>query len=92
MSVLLVIERSKAGAQLSAMVWTAGDDDPRLLESRHFRGEGALKVWLAGIVTRYGRSNIRVSCPESLEADDRLTVLLEESVGPIVPGVGPSEA
>lgn len=91
MSVLLVIERSKAGA-LSAMVWTTGDDDPRLLESRKFRGEGALKVWLAGIVTRYGRGNIRVSCPESLEADDRLTGLLEESVGPIVPGVGSSQA
>ena len=52
----------------------------------------AFKVWLAGIVTRYGRSNIRVSCPASLEADDRLTVLLEESVGPIVPSVGPSQA
>jgi hypothetical protein len=91
MSVLLVIERSKAGAQLWAMVWTAGDDDPRLLESRKFRGEGAFKVWLAGIVTRYGRSNIRVTCPESLEADDRLTVLLEESFGPIPPSARPSE-
>ncbi len=74
------------------MVWTAGDDDLRLLESRKFRGEGALKVWLAGIVTRYGRSNIRVSCPASLEADDWLTVLLEESIGPIAPSVGPSQA
>ncbi|HEU0106991.1 MAG TPA: hypothetical protein VFT38_12515 [Vicinamibacteria bacterium] len=91
MSVLLVIERSKAGALLSAMLWTTGDDDPRLLESRKFRGEGALKVWLAGIVTRYGRSNIRVNCPESLEGDDKLTVLLEESVGPIGPSVRPSE-
>ena len=92
MVVLLVVERSKAGAQLSAMVWTAGDDDPRLLESREFRGEGALKVWLAGIVTRYGRDNIRVNWTESLGADDRLSVLLEESVGPIAPGAGPSQA
>jgi hypothetical protein len=92
MSVLLVVERSKAGAQLSAMVWTTGDDDPRLIESKKFRGEGALKVWLAGIVTRYGRSNIRVNWTESLGADDRLTVLLEESVGPVAPGAGPSQA
>ncbi len=49
-------------------------------------------MWLAGIVTRYGRSNIRVSCPASLEADDWLTVLLEESIGPIAPSVGPSQA
>jgi hypothetical protein len=91
MVVLLVVERSNAGAQLSAMVWTAGDD-PRLLESREFRGEGALKVWLAGIVTRYGRDNIRVNWTASLGADDRLTVLLEESVGPVAPGTGPSQA
>jgi hypothetical protein len=88
MVVLLVVERSKAGAQLSAMVWTAIDDDPRLLESKQFKGEAALKVWLAGIVTRYGRNNFRVNWTEALGADDRLTVLLEESVGPIGP-IGP---
>ena len=48
-------------------------------------------MWLAGIVTRYGRSNIRVNWTESLGADDRLTVLLEESVGPIAPSPAMSD-
>ncbi len=37
------------------MVWNATDDDPRLLESKQFKGEAALGLWLAGIATRYGR-------------------------------------
>jgi hypothetical protein len=82
MTVLLVVERSKPGSRISAMVWTAIDDDPHLLESKQFRGEAAFKIWLAGIATRYGPSNIRVNWTDSLRADDRLTTLLNECVQP----------
>jgi len=49
MRVFLVIDRSKTAPGIWALLWTAGDDDPRLLESKHFLGEAALQVWLAGI-------------------------------------------
>ena len=81
MSVLLVVDRAEGGAGIWAMVWTTEEADPRLLESRHFRGEAALKVWLAGIAIKYGRGNIQVNWSDALKADERLTVLLEESVG-----------
>jgi hypothetical protein len=80
MQVLLVIDRTKSGAEIWALVWTAAAGDPRLLESKQFRGEGALKVWLAGITTRYGRSNIVVSWTDSLKSDDRLATVVRESV------------
>jgi hypothetical protein len=81
MVVLLVVDRAKAGSGIWAMVWTTQDDDPRLLESKQFKGEAALKVWLGGIATRYGRSNIQVNWTDSLRADDRLAVVLKECVG-----------
>jgi hypothetical protein len=81
MEVLLVIDRPNTGIGISAMVWTAGDDDPRLLESKKFKGEAAFKVWLGGIATRYGRSNITVKWTDSLNADERLARVLDETVG-----------
>jgi hypothetical protein len=67
------------------MVWTTQDDDPRLLESKHFRGEAALKVWLAGITTKYGPSNITVDWSDSLKADVRLASAVKELVDPARP-------
>jgi hypothetical protein len=66
MVILLVLDRAKRTAGIGAMVWTAIDDDPRLLESKQFKGEAALKVWLAGIGVRYGRENIRVNWTDAL--------------------------
>jgi hypothetical protein len=63
------------------MVWTAAADDPRLLESKQFKGEAALGVWLAGIVTRYGRGNIRVNWTDALRADARLAAVVQELLG-----------
>lgn len=80
MSVLLVVDRAKDGPRIWAMVWTSADDDPRLLESKHFLGMAALQVWLAGIVTRYGRSNITVDWTASLKSDDRLATAVRECV------------
>ena len=85
MIVLLVVDRAQATSGFWAMVWTAIDDDPRLLESKHFRGEAALKVWLAGIGARYGRENIRVNWTDILRTDDRLADVLKDSVGAIAP-------
>jgi hypothetical protein len=51
----------------------------------HFKGESALKVWLAGIGVRYGRENIRVNWTDDLRGDDRLAVVLKDSVGVIAP-------
>lgn len=83
MTVLLVIDRSKTPSEgIWALVWTSENDDPRLLESKQFKGEAALQVWLAGIVTRYGRSNITVNWTDSLRADDRLAKVVKESVDP----------
>jgi hypothetical protein len=85
MVILLVLDRAKTSSGIWAMVWTAIDDDPRLLESKQFKGEAALKVWLAGIGARYGRENIRVKWTDALRTDDRLAVVLKDSVGAIAP-------
>jgi len=81
MKVLLVVDRDKRTDRISVLAWTAEDDDPRLLESRQFMGEAALKVWLAGIATRYGRSNIRLNWTEALRGDARLAMTLEDTMG-----------
>jgi len=85
MNVLLVVDRDTLSETISVMAWTAEEEDPRLLESRQFRGEAALKVWLAGIATRYGRSRIHLSWTEALRADARLAMVLEDTVGAIAP-------
>ena len=85
MSVLLVVDRDTLGERISVMAWTAEEADPRLLESRQFRGEAALKVWLAGIATRYGRRNIRLNWTEALRADGRLAMVLKDTMGAIAP-------
>jgi hypothetical protein len=80
MTVLLVVDRANTGTGIWGMIWTSEDHDPRLLESKHFLGEGALKVWLAGISTRYGRSNITFQCTDSVNADDHLAAVIRESL------------
>jgi hypothetical protein len=85
MTVLLVLDRAQSTPGIWAMVWTAIDDDPRLLESKQFKGEAALKVWLAGVGTRFGRENIRVNWTDVLRSDDRLVEVLKDSVGVVVP-------
>ena len=47
MNVLLIVDRDTRSKGIWVMAWTAEEDDPRLLESRQFMGEAALKVWLA---------------------------------------------
>lgn len=81
MNVLLVVGRDKLTHLISVMAWTAEKEDPRLLESRQFMGEAALKVWLAGITTRYGRSNIQLNWTEALRGDARLAMTLEDTMG-----------
>ena len=85
MNVLLVVDRDTLGESISVMAWTAEENDPRLLEARQFRGEAALKVWLAGIATRYGRSNIHLNWTEALRADERLAMVLKDTMGAIAP-------
>jgi len=58
---------------------------PRLLESKHFLGGAALKVWLAGMGARYGRENIRVNWIDVLRTDENLTEALRDSVGAVAP-------
>jgi hypothetical protein len=77
--VLLTVERLNTATGIWAMVWTRQDDDPRLLESKQFKGPAALKVWLAGIVTRYGRSNITVNWTAALRTDERVSAALRET-------------
>jgi len=78
MRILLVVDRARAGPGIWALVWTSADDDPKLLDSKHFLGEAALKVWLAGIATRYGRTNIIVDWTPALQSDDRLAAAVRE--------------
>lgn len=78
MRVTLVVNRGQDDSGISAMVWTAGEDDPKLLESKRFVGDAALKVWLSGIATRYGPSNITVDWNTSLTSDDVLTATVRE--------------
>lgn len=85
MNVLLVVDRDKRTERISVMAWTAEREDPRLLESRQFMGEAALKVWLAGIATRYGRSNIQLNWTEALLADEPLALALKDTTGVITP-------
>ena len=85
MNVLLAVDRDTRGESISVMAWTAEEEDPGLLESRQFKGEAALKVWLAGITTRYGRSNIHLNWTEALRADTRLAIVLEDTMGAIAP-------
>ena len=80
MRVLLVIDRAKDGPGIWAMAWTSDDNDPRLLDSKHFLGPAALQVWLAGIATRYGRSNITVDWTTSLKSDDQLAAAVRASL------------
>jgi hypothetical protein len=82
MTVLLVVDRGAEDSRISAMVWTAREDDPRLLESKRFKGEAAFKVWLVGITTRYGPINIQWQWSDSLESDERLAVLIRETIDP----------
>jgi hypothetical protein len=86
--VLLVIDRSSDPAGICAMVWTSDGKDPQLLESRTFQGEAALQVWLAGLGTKYGRSNIQVQWTDVLLADDRLAAALEASIDARRPEAG----
>ena len=85
MSVLLVVDRDRLSEGIWVMTWTAQDEDPRLLESRQFVGEAALKVWLAGIATRYGPRNIHLNWTEALRGDARLTTVLKDTMGAIAP-------
>jgi hypothetical protein len=85
MNVLLIVDRDNMNEGVWVMAWTAENDDPRLLESRQFMGEAALKVWLAGIATRYGRSNIHLNWTEALRGDARLTTVLKDTMGAIAP-------
>jgi hypothetical protein len=85
MNVLLVVDRDKLTGRISVMAWTAEEEDPRLLESRQFIGEAALKVWLAGIATRYGRGNIHLNWTEALLADEPLSLALKDTTGVITP-------
>ena len=80
MSVLLVVDRATDGS-IGAMVWTSAEGDPKLLESRHFLGEAALTVWLSGIATRYGRSNLTIDWT-SLDSDARLAAAVRSCIGP----------
>jgi len=80
MSVLLVVDRASDG-RIGALVWTSAEGDPKLLESRHFQGEAALTVWLSGIATRYGRSNVTIDWT-SLGDDDRLTAAVRSCLEP----------
>ena len=80
MSVLLVVDRATDGS-IGAMVWTSAEGDPKLLESRHFLGEAALTVWLSGIATRYGRSNLTIDWT-SLGSDTRLAAAVRSCIGP----------
>ena len=84
MSVLLAIDRSKDRPGIWALLWTTLDNDPKLLESRHFLGEAALQVWLAGIATRFGPSNITVDWTPTLTADVRLAAAVRQCVEPSV--------
>lgn len=79
MKVLLVVEREKSGGRISAMVWAGEAADPELVETKAFLGDAALKVWLAGIATRYGASNIAVDWT-TLGSDERLTTAVREFV------------
>jgi hypothetical protein len=85
MNVLVVVDRDKLTGRISVMAWTAEKDDPRLLESRQFMGEAALKVWLAGIATRYGRGNVHLNWTEALLADEPLALALKHTTGVITP-------
>ena len=79
MKVLLVVEREETGGRISAMVWAAAAADPGLIETKAFLGDAALRVWLAGIATRYGASNITVDWT-ALSSDERLTAAVRECV------------
>jgi hypothetical protein len=85
MNVLLVVDRDKLTGRISVMAWTAEEEDPRLLESRQFIGEAALKVWLAGIATRYGRGNIHLNWTGALLADEPLSLALKDTTGVLTP-------
>ena len=82
MTVLLVVDRAKAGPGIWALVWTSSEDDPRLLESRHFLGEESLQAWLAEISGRFGPGSIAIEWSDSLRADERLTAVLRRSLEP----------
>jgi hypothetical protein len=85
MQVLLVVEPSPEGTGIGAMIWTRTDADPRLLESKQFKGAAALQVWLAGIATRYGASSIVVSWTDSLKNDERLSEVVRKTIDPGLP-------
>ncbi|HET6898670.1 MAG TPA: hypothetical protein VFK70_09990 [Vicinamibacteria bacterium] len=81
MSVLLVVDRAPDGS-IGAMVWTAAEGDPKLLESRRFLGEAALTIWLSGIATRYGPSNVTINWT-SLGSDERLAAAVRSCLATV---------
>ena len=72
---LMVKRAEDPGSGISAMLWATGED-ARLLEWKEFQGEAALGIWLAGIVGKYGRENVKVDWTQQLRADARLAPLL----------------
>jgi hypothetical protein len=82
MGILLAIDRARDRPGIWALLWTTLDNDPRLLESRHFVGEAALQTWLAGVAARFGPSSITVDWTPALTADIRLAAAVRECVGP----------
>jgi hypothetical protein len=79
MKVLLVVEREQSDGRISGMVWATTSADPELIETKTFLGEAALRVWLAGIATRYGPSNITVDWA-TLGTDARLIAAVRDFV------------
>jgi hypothetical protein len=81
MALKLMVKRVEFPPGISVMLWTS-DRDARLLEWKDFHAEGALGVWLAGIVGKYGRAEVKLEWTEQLKADARLAPLLSSILGP----------
>jgi hypothetical protein len=62
------------------MLWAITESDPTLLESNDFLGEAGFRIWLAGIVTRYGRGNVTVDWTTALASDVRLAAAVRACV------------
>lgn len=63
------------------MLWTE-DADARLIEWKEFAGTVTLGVWLAGVVGKYGRGNIKIDWTPQLMTDARLRGLITSILAP----------
>jgi hypothetical protein len=75
----LIVDYSEPGDEsgpwTDVVVWTLGND-PRVIESQHFKDPAELRVWLKAVAVAHRHENITVRWPNKRNANKPLSRLI----------------